>query len=156
MPAQFTSVRKQSANGIPETAEFISELNNLAVSLDLLPKVCKTEAQRAISAVYAMIGGIEGNGLHCFWDKSPTYIREVKRGLKVVGADNVLGILNESAWAEAVVKKGTDKHGHYHFTPDEELRLDIIEDRLYASFVGLPTRLLAFALEHGLLEQTSL
>ena len=150
MSDRFTSVRKRSANGIPETAEFIRDLDDLAGSLDLLPKTHKTEAQRAISAVYSMIGGIECNGLHCFWDNSPTYIREVKRGLKVVGADNVLGILNESAWAEAVVKKGTDKHGHYSFTPEDELRLDIIEDRLYDSFVGLPTRLLAFAHEQGL------
>ena len=62
----------------------------------------------------------------------------------------MLGILNESSWAEVIVKKGTDKHGHYHFSPQEELRLDIIEDKLYASFVGLPTRLLGFAREHGL------
>ena len=150
MPDQFRSVRKHSANGIPEKSEFISELDDLVGILDLLPKARKSETQRAISAVYYMIGGIECNGLHCFWSATPTYVREVKRGLKVVGADDVLSILNESAWARAIVKKGTDKHGQYSFSPEEDLRLDIIEDRLYASFVGLPTRLLAFANEQGL------
>ncbi len=149
MSDRFTSVRKRSASGIPDSAEFINELDDLVTHLEVLPKSQKTESQRVIVAVYSMIGGIECNGLHSFWAGSPTHIREIKKGLKVVGAADVLSILNESSWAEGIVEKGTDKHGRCQFSPEEELRLDIMEDKLYASFVGLPTRLLAFARENG-------
>lgn len=152
MSERFKSVRRHDANGIPELPEFIEELDSYFVGLALVPKSRMIEPQRAVSAVYSAMGGIGCNGLHCFWDNSPTYIREVKRGLKVVGAADVLGILKESEWAASIVRKGTNTHGHYQFTPDEELRLDIIEDRLYHSFVGLPTRLHQFCIDHGLYE----
>ena len=147
--ATFKSVRRHDANGIPELPESIQALDDYVSDLDSSPRSRLTKEQAAVLDVFNTVGGIGCNGLHCFWDNSSGYLKRVLRAFRVVGAEDVLGILKESEWAFAVVSRGTDSHGHYPFTPEEEHRLNVIEDRLYHSFVGLPTRLHHFCIERG-------
>ncbi|MCB1275309.1 hypothetical protein [Prosthecobacter sp.] len=149
MAATFQSVRRHDANGIPELPESIDALSAYVSQLDDVPRSRLKKEQAAVLDVFSAMGGIGCNGLHCFWDNSSGLLKRVLRSFRVVGAEDVLGILKESEWAFEVVRRGTDAHGHYAFTPDEEHRLNIIEDRLYHSFVGLPTRLHHFCLERG-------
>jgi len=149
MATTFQSVRRHDANGIPELPETVEALDAYLSELDSVPRSRLTKEQAAVLDVFNAMGGIGCNGLHCFWDNSAGFLKRTLRAFPIVGAEDVLAILRESEWAYNVVSRGTDSHGHYAFTPDEEHRLNVVEDRLYHSFVGLPTRLHHFCTERG-------
>ena len=141
-------MRKTDEFGIPETAEFIDELDDICCSLEersLDSKLSRRE--QALIDVYDTIGGVEGGGLHQFWTgfEDPESVLE---SLRLIGANEVSDAVGETNWAKTVIERGTDEEGQYSFSKEEEERLDKSEEKVYNLFIGLPTRLLAFAKQH--------
>ena len=143
-------MRKFGSNGIPETSEFIPELDQLFCALCDRPKSRLLPGERAIYDIYRVMGAVECNGLTWFW-AAITTPAPVFRSFETAGASNVAEIIRESRWVAAVLKRGTTTSGHYQFNPHEDTALSEIEERLYESFIGLPTKLLAYAKQQKLL-----
>lgn len=144
-------MRKTDKYGIPESAEYIEELDTLACQLEQKSRGSSqlSREEQVILDVYDAIGHIEGDGLLPFWDASND-IDRIQESFHILGANEVAAIINETLWVKDVIARGADPGGYYRITEAEEERLNVSEESIYELFIGIPTRLLCFAKEKGI------
>jgi len=146
-----TEMRKTDEYGIPESAEYIEELDTLACQLEQKSGGTSqlSREEQVILDVYDAIGHIEGDGLLPFWDANND-VDQIQESFRMLGANEVAAIINETKWLKDVIARGEDPGGYYRITEAEEERLGESEESIYEHFIGIPTRLLRFAKENGI------
>lgn len=144
-------MRKTNEHGIPESSEFIEELDTLFLQLDEKSQggTRLSREEYVILDVYLVIGSVEGDGLLSFWDSNDD-IDRILESFRMLGANDVAGVINETKWVKDVISRGIGSGGYYKITETEEKSLAISEESLYELFNGLPTRLLQFAKENNI------
>jgi len=114
-------MRKKNKNGIPELAESIDELDQIYCSLEARLSNSKlSPKEQAIIDIYRTIGGIEGNGLHQFWNWEDA--DRIIASFRFLNENEIADALDKTRWTISVLEQGTDKQGHYKFTKNRRRR----------------------------------
>ncbi len=145
--------RNRNKQGIPELTKFADGLESVYDALESRShnksSVRLSREEQAIVDVCETIGFIEGNGLHSFWYNEIDQM-SVIQSFRMIGADQVANVLEESSWAKSICERGADKQGQLFFTEEETRRLDAIEERIYDGFQNVSDRALEFLRQNGI------
>lgn len=102
-----TMNEKNKRAGVPESSEYIEELDTIFCQLDEMSKgkARLSREERVILDVYSTIGHVEGDGLLSFWDSNTETVR-VLESFRILGANEVAEVIK---WH----KMGTKSHSSW-------------------------------------------
>ena len=124
--------------------EFIKELDDLYKDLEGGLGLFSPRREKVIVDVYQAIGGIGGGGLESFWSADIPRKRMVK-SFRVIGEHRIAEILKESKWIEKYFESKIE-------IDEKEMELiDELNAELWDGFIGIPTKLAAFAKRYDLM-----